>query len=79
MAPACADASPATDEEGPAEQVRPDLEAVVAMLIVLRQDADEGCGFREERELNRSGSDEDGCATFGHGVALSVTQVSGKY
>ena len=49
------------------------------MLIALRQDADEGCGFREERELNRSGSDEDGCATFGHGVAVSVTQVSGEY
>ena len=73
------DAAPTADEERAAEEVGPNIEAVVAVLVALGQDADEGCGFREERELDRSGPGEGGLATFGHGVARSVSRTRAGY
>jgi hypothetical protein len=47
-----ADASPLADEEGAAEEVGPNLHAVVAPFVALGADPDEGGGFREERKLD---------------------------
>jgi len=74
-----ADAAPSADEEGAAEQVGPDLEAVEAFFIAIGADADEGGGFREERELDGGGPSGGGLAAFGHGVAGSVTRAGGEY
>jgi hypothetical protein len=42
-----ADAAPVADEEGAAEQVGPDFDAVVAKLVALGADAHKRGGFRE--------------------------------
>lgn len=55
------------------------IETVVAVLVALGQGADEGCGFREERELDRSGPSEGKVTTFGHGVVRSVTRTRAKH
>lgn len=74
-----ADAAPSADEEGAAEQIGPDLKTVKVVFVAIGADADEGGGFREERELDGSGPGEGGLAAFGHGVAGSVTRTGGKY
>ena len=55
MAAVCTDATPFADEQGMTEEVRPDLEAIVAVLLPIGQRADEGCRFRKQRELDWSG------------------------
>ena len=57
--------APTANEQGAAEEVRPDLEAVVAVLVALGQDTDESCSFHKEWKLDRSGPGEGGFATFG--------------
>ena len=54
------DAAPVAGEEGAAEQVGLDLQAVVAPLVLLGADADQGGLVGEERQLDR----------LGHGGAL---------
>jgi len=74
MASARAATAPTADEQGAAKEVRPDLETVVAVLLLVGQRADEGCGFREERELDRRRPGRGGFATFGHKFGRSVTR-----
>ena len=66
--------APTADEQGATEEVRPNPETIIAVLVALGQSADQGCGFREERELNRSGPGRGGFATFGHGFTGSETR-----
>ena len=68
------DAAPSADEQVAAEEVGPDLEAIVAVPVALGQDANEGCRFREERGLDRSGPSEGRLATSGHRVVKIVTR-----
>ena len=65
MAAPSTDATPAADEQGAAEEIGPDLEAVVAVSIPLGHGANEGCSLREEWELDRSGPGEDGSLDVG--------------
>jgi hypothetical protein len=73
------DASPLAEEEGAAEEVGPDFHAVVAPFVVLGADADEGCGFREERELDGGSRCGECVAAFGHDVAGSVSPAAQEY
>ena len=79
VAAACAATTPTADQQGAAEQVGPDLEAVVAVLVALGQGADKSCGFREEWELDRSGPSKGRFATFGHRVGENVTRTPAEY
>ena len=49
------------------------------VFAAIRVGADEGSGFREERELDRRRSGENGFATLGRVVAGSVTRKSGEF
>jgi hypothetical protein len=68
-----AEVPPVADEEGTAEEVGPDFEAVEAVLAAIGSDADEEGGFREERELDGSGGPGAAGASLGHRVAASVS------
>ena len=56
-AAACgADAAPLAHEEGAAEQVGPDFQAVVAPFVAFGAHADQGGGVREQRQLDGGGA-----------------------
>jgi hypothetical protein len=80
--PSCgADPAPLPDEHGAAEQVGPDLHAIVAPLILLGFDPNEGGCIRDERQLH--GFERRGQSlfwSFGHGFGRSVSflKKSGK-
>ena len=79
MTAACAGTPPFTDKQSAAEEIGPDLEAVVAVLVALGQGADQGCGFRKEWKLDWSGPGRGGFVTFGHRVAGSVTRTRAEH
>jgi hypothetical protein len=68
-----ADATPLADQQGMAEQVGPDFQAVEAPLIAFGADADQRHGFREERELDRRWSRGAYFASFGRLHAGNVS------
>ena len=74
VAVACAAATPTADVQGTAEEVGPNLKAIVAVLFALGQGTDESCRFRKKWKLDWSGPGRDDFATFGHRVARSVTR-----
>ena len=69
-----ADAAPLAQQQSAAEQVGPDLHAVVAELVTLGANADQGGGFREERQLDGDRAFRAEFAASGHGVAGSVSR-----
>ena len=69
-----ADAAPVADEEGAAEQVGPDVEAVEVPFVAFGADADQGRVFGEQRQLTGGGLVGGGSGAFGHGLTGSVTR-----
>ena len=61
-----------------AEQVGPDLHAVVAPFIALGADADQRHRVREERQLDLGGPLRARGSAFGHVVTRSVTRPGGS-
>ena len=74
-----ADAAPLAKQQGAAEQVGPDLHPVEAPFVMLRTDADQRGGLREQRQLNRDGRHESGFRAFRHDIAGNVSQIDGAW
>lgn len=72
-----ADAPPLAEQQGVAEQVGPDFQAVKAVFVALGADADQRRGFRKERELDGCGP--GGSALFGRFLPGSVSPAASEY
>jgi hypothetical protein len=82
-----ADAAPLSEEEGVAEEIRPDLHPVEAPFVLLRADAGKGDAIHaigEERLLSGCGPGVDvahreNSGAFGRPSPGSVTARAGQY
>jgi len=64
-----ADPAPVAGEEGAAEEIGPDGQAVVPPFVLLGANADERRRLREQRELDWGGQAQAGFPGFGHLLA----------
>jgi hypothetical protein len=69
--PSVPDAAPLPHQQGAAEQIGPNRHVIESPLV--RSDAHEGGGFREQRQLDRRRRGRGTVAAFGHDVATTVT------